>query len=101
MLNRVLQGFLENTEETNGDLFRQFFWDVFRVKVNLYSLPGGQIPAEIFGGSSDADVLELRRMEPVQYRLDVGAYLTHTLPFFMEFAPDLNGRIGKSLFQPL
>src|SRR5213593_3446002 len=46
MLGGILQGFLQNTEETQCDLLWQFFRDVFGVKVNLHTVPFGVLPAK-------------------------------------------------------
>ena len=46
VLGRILQGFLQNTEQTNGDLFRQICRDVLGVKINLHSLLVGEFSAK-------------------------------------------------------
>lgn len=39
MLGCILQGFLQNAEKTKVDLLWQLLWDVFRMKVDLHTLP--------------------------------------------------------------
>ena len=65
MLDRILEGFLQNTEQTKGDLLRQFFRDIFGVELNLHMLPIGEFPAKTSCRRCETQVVQLRGMELV------------------------------------
>ena len=57
MLDRILEGFLHDAEETKRNLLRESFWDVFAMKINLHSLPFRYLFAESGGRHFKAEII--------------------------------------------
>lgn len=65
MLDRILEGLLQNTEQTKGYLFEQFIRDVFAVKVNLHTLLIGDLLAKTSCCRREPQKFQLRGMKLV------------------------------------
>src|SRR5215467_7113926 len=71
VLNGILEGFLQDAEETECHLFGQAFRNILGVKRNLDILPGGKLSAEALARGDESQVFEFRRVQTVGQGLDV------------------------------
>ena len=76
---RVMQGFLQNSEEAKRNVRRQRDWQIVDFAVNLHFLLLAEFSAEASHGRSDTQVLQSRRVQLVRQGLNIGRYLGGSL----------------------
>jgi len=91
MLDDVLQGFLQDAVETQGDFPRLRFRDVLEVNVNRDSMPFGQLFAESRRCRFQPQEFQSRGVKGVRQRLNIGYEIRDLLAHF----PDLLLEIGR------
>ena len=91
MLDDILQGFLQDTVETQGDFPWQRLRDVLDVDVNRHVMPIGQLFAERRRCPFQAQELESRGVKAVRQRLNVA----HEIGELLADRPDLLIEIGR------
>jgi hypothetical protein len=72
MLDDILEGFLQDAVETEGDLRWQRFRDVLEMHVNRDAVPIRQLFAEAGHRCFQPYEFELRGMQAVRQRLNIG-----------------------------
>ena len=91
MLDDILQGFLQDAVETQGDFPWQRFRDVLEADVNRHVMPIGQLFAERSRRPFQPQELESRGVKAVRQRLNVG----HEIGNLLADRPDLLLEIGR------
>ena len=84
MLDDILQGFLQDAVETEGDFRRQRFRDVLDVNVNRDTMPIGQLFAEPGRRRFQPQELQFRGVKAVRQRLNVGRKIRNLLADFAD-----------------
>ena len=91
MLDDILQGFLQDAVETQGDFRWQRPRDVLEVNVNRDAMPIGQLFAEPSRRSFQPEELEPRGVKAVRQRLNISRNIRDLLAD----SPDLLPEIGR------
>ena len=91
MLDDVLQGFLQDAVETQGDFRRQRFRDVLEVNVSRDTMPTRQLFAEPSHRRFQPQEFQFRGVKVVRQRLNIGHEIHNLLADF----PDLLLETGR------
>jgi hypothetical protein len=97
MFGRIMHGFLQNAEETYGNVLWELIGDVPRLEINIHTTLVGKLPAKPSRCSSEPEILQLRRMQAMRQSLYIGAQILGLFARLPELAPQLTERIGPAV----
>ena len=92
MLDRILQGFLQHTEETHGDSRWQRFRNVLRVEIDFHRVAIGQLFAKPCRRRYEPQEFQFRRVKTVRQRLNIGSQICKLLDCRPDLLIEFSGR---------
>src|SRR5208337_4704854 len=84
MLQCIVQRFLGNPEEAEGNVAGELLWYVAVSEINVHGLLFGELLAEAAQSRNDAKIFQFRRVKLMGYGLQVVRDLAITVPYFHE-----------------
>jgi hypothetical protein len=97
MLDDILQGLRQHAVETEGDVRWQSFRDVLDVKVNLCTMPMGQLFARRSHHRLEPEKLQSRGVKTVRHRLNIA----HEIRNLLAGRSDLQVEFSRGNRRPL